>query len=186
MMSIVPVVASKVTVPDWEVKVPLFFQSPPTVTFLLACHAVKVAPASMVRVPSKVMEVLCNLNSTSVLEMVTLLKLCPALVPVIFLVTVPSKVTVPELWVKVPPAQVLQCPATVKRAPSGAVRVPAVMITLLSASIVPSVAVRVPPSTVSTPVTAKIELESISSVPPVTSTVELVVMLFPAASTVPV
>ena len=145
------------------------------------------APSSMVRVPSKVMEVLCKLMREFVLEMVTLLKFCPASVPVIFCLIVPSKVTVPELWLKVGvPIQELQCFPIVKL-PEGAVRVPASeRITVLSASIVPSVAVRVPPSTVSTPVTAKIELESISSVPPVTSTVELVVMLFPAASTVPV
>ena len=49
MMSIVPVVASKVTVPDWEVKVSLLLQSPPMLMELFSPDLVSRVPPVMVR-----------------------------------------------------------------------------------------------------------------------------------------
>ena len=95
--------------------------------------------------------------------------------PVNVCAPLPSKVTVPEEFVNVPP-MTDQFPATVA-VPDGMVKVPEVIDIFPFALIVPFVAVSVPPSMVKVPVVVRV-LESVemSSVPAVTSKVPFTVI----------
>ena len=77
---------------------------------------------------------------------VTLLKMIPWLVRFV----VPSKITVPELWLNTGDPETVKSPLTFI-VPEGAVRVPAERITLPLLSTVPEDPVNVPPETVSPP-----------------------------------
>jgi len=161
---------SKTTV-SGAINVSLLEKLPPIFTGFASQSKV---PAVMLRSPFT-SNASCNTALSADLLIVRLWKARPF--DVIFCVPVPSRVTVPELFVNVPP-EVVQLPVTVKDFPEpGAFKVPEDMTTELSALIFPLVAVNVPPSTVIVPPAVRV-YGSRSRVPVVTFKVFDTVVLY--------